>query len=40
MSDPAGIAQFFASKYRELYSCVSYDKNELLSILDEVNGER
>lgn len=37
MSDPGDIAQLFASKYRELYNCVSYDKAELRSIIDEVN---
>jgi len=33
--DDNGIAQLFASNYRDLYSCVSYNKSEMTEIIQE-----
>jgi len=36
VSTPESIADFFADKYKDLYSCVSYSANDMNKISDEI----
>jgi hypothetical protein len=38
-ADPRIISQLFANKYRELYTCVSYNVDDLRSILQAVDKQ-
>jgi len=37
-TDVGAIAQLFATKYRELYTSVPYDKDDMQRIVDDVNN--
>ena len=36
-TDVGAIARLFATKYRELYTSVPYDKDDMQRIVDDVN---
>jgi len=38
-TNESAIAQLFASKYRSLYYCVSFDKDEMQHFLNELDGK-
>jgi exonuclease III len=38
LTDANEIAHLFAAKYKELYTCVSYNKGDMQALLGEVNG--
>jgi hypothetical protein len=37
LSSPEKITNYFASRYRDLYTCVNYDYTEMQDIKQEIN---
>ena len=38
ISDSSSISKLFADKYRELYTCVSYNEGDMQHIIQDVNN--